>query len=131
VRACLSLSLDQGENASKAVEWFMSQRFKMTTLSNVALWHQDVSAHLQYISDKNNVKKSEIHVVGLFDLNTAWARTKVRVKHVASAVAALHAEHVNRAVCIVSLPDIPVRGALKAFKGTNEPTNLYLNFVYS
>lgn len=98
----------------KAVEWMMDQRFKFVYLTSWAQWKNEVFGHLKFVADQNGVKKAELYIVQLLDLNTAYARTKVRVKNATSAISTLNIDNSQRSVCLIMLTDIPVKGALKA-----------------
>ena len=98
----------------KAVSWMMDQRLKLLLLQNTSMWKQPVFDHLKYVSEKFAIKKSSIYIVTLMDLNTPYARSKARVKHMSAATSTLNAEHGARSVNVTWLTDIPVKGALKA-----------------
>ena len=62
----------------------------------------------------------DIFVVILYDLNTSYARTKARVKSIANAVSTLHQDHKTRSCALVSLTDVPVKGALRGVQDDDD-----------
>ena len=60
----------QEKRAKEVVEWFKKKRMQMEFHTSASAWKIDVADMLKRIEDTHMLKRDEIHVIMLYDLNT-------------------------------------------------------------
>lgn len=80
----------------------MQKCLRMKHVGNMALWKTDFVDMLTYIGNANAVKLHDVYIISLIDLNTPYARSKVRVK----ASPAHHRKHAMSKCAEMSIPNI-------------------------
>lgn len=94
----------------------MDNRLRIEHVANWTTWAPAFYQYVRSIEERLNMKRSDIHMLMIFDLNTPYARTKGRIKSMAMAAHTVAEDNPNRSMSVIILPDIPSATSVKGLQ---------------
>ena len=105
--AWLNTQIDAGK---EAVTWYMT-KFLSMHYGVATSWRNILVDEFQALEQRHNIRRKDIHLIMLYDMNVPLSGTKSRIKTVASLASWAATEVPMRSADICITPDIANKGA--------------------